>query len=145
MFRRNHKLKKFAILVAIASIGGIMTACHHSPEKRIDHMSAKIASKLDFNDEQKRLLKEITEDMKTEFNQMKSDRKAKLSDIKSLISASDLDQVHVKKMMEERQSKMNQLFDKYFVKVAALHKTLTNQQKQELIETLEKFESRWNE
>lgn len=145
MFHRNHKLKKFALAIAIASIGGALTACHRSPEKRIDHMSAKIASKLDFSDEQKRLLNELTEDIKIEFKQMKAEHKSKLSDIKAMIKSNDLDQAKVKSMMEERHKKMNLLLDQYLVKVASLHKTLTNQQKQELIEILEKFESRLND
>lgn len=145
MLLKNRKLKKFAILVTVASIGGLMTACHHSPEKRIDHMSAKVASKLDFNDEQKRLLNDITADLKTEFKQMKSEKKAKIAEIKAIIAGNELNHEQVKKLMDERRQKMDQLFEKYFSKVAALHKTLTNQQKQELLETLEKFESRWDE
>ncbi len=140
MYYRRSKLRKVGALLAIIVGGGLMMGCHRSPEDRIEHISSRIASKLDFNEQQKGLLKEITEEMKKDFAEEKSIRMGKFSEAKNLLLADALDTVKVKSLIKERQARMDQKVDKYLDKVSALHRTLTPEQKKEIIEKAEKFQ-----
>jgi hypothetical protein len=140
MYPQKSKIKKLGALVAVLVSGGLLMGCHRSPEKRIDHISAKIASKLDFNEQQKGILQDITNEMKKDFADEKSIRTEKLNEMKSLLMAETLDTTKVKSMIKERQARMDAKVDKYLEKVAALHKTLTVEQKNEIMEKAERFQ-----
>lgn len=118
-----------------------MMGCHHrSPEEKIEYISSKIASKLDFNEQQKGILKEITEEFKKDFAEEKLLRKSKLADMQALLLSDTLDTIKVKALIKERQARMDQKVDKYIDKVASLHKTLTAEQKKEIIEKVQHFQ-----
>lgn len=131
--------KVLGLLAAIASIG-ILAGCHrHSPEEKIQYVSEKIASKLDFNDQQKSLFEDITKELKVDFAEEKKIRLSLKSEVQGMIQSDQLDKVRVKSLIKERQDRMNSKIDKYLDKVAALHKTLTADQKKEIIEKMDKF------
>lgn len=132
------------ILLAIGGVGMIAAGCHRSPEERMTAISEKIADKLDFNDQQKALLNDITSELKKDFADEKSLRDAKKEEFKSMLLADDLDKAKIKNLIKERQARMDSKIDKYLDKVAALHKTLTPEQKKEILEKVEKFH-KWHE
>lgn len=139
MCRRRNKFKKVAALMALVVGGGMAIGCKRSPEGRIDHVSAKIASKLDFNDQQKNLLNAITTDMKKDFAEEKEFRKKGFGEIETLIVADQLDTQKIKALFKERQERMNQKVDRYVEKLAVLHNTLTPSQKKDLTDKLKMF------
>lgn len=107
-------------------------------------ISEKIASKLDFNDQQKALLADITNELKKDFADEKALRNAKQEEFKSMLLADELDRAKIKNLIKERQARIDSKVDKYLDKVAALHKTLTPEQKKEILEKVEKFH-KWHE
>lgn len=139
---RRRWPKVLGILFAIGSVG-FLAGCHKSPEERMTAISEKIADKLDFNAQQKALLTDITSELKKDFTEEKNLRKSMKDDFKSMILADDLDKAKLKEHIKARQERMNSKIDKYLDKVAALHKTLTPEQKKELIDKIEKFQHRW--
>ncbi|MEN0060118.1 MAG: Spy/CpxP family protein refolding chaperone [Bdellovibrio sp.] len=142
MRTRRKWSKALGILCAAAGIGA-MTACHRSPEERIAAMTEKIADKLDFNEQQKALLNDIANEMKKDFAAEKETRLSMKNEFKSMILADELNKARIKEVIKERQDRMNTKVDKYVDKVAALHKTLTPEQKKELIDKIEKIQKRW--
>ncbi|WII70847.1 Spy/CpxP family protein refolding chaperone [Bdellovibrio sp. 22V] len=134
--------KVLGILLAIGSVG-FLSGCHKSPEERISAISEKIADKLDFNEQQKALLGDITSEMKKDFAEEKNVRKGMKDTVKGLILADDLDKSRIKELIKARQARFDAKVDKYLDKVAALHKTLTPEQKKEMIDKIEKFHARW--
>lgn len=108
-------------------------------------MSSRIAKKLDFNDQQKSLVKEITDEMKKDFVDEKKYRESLKVEIQKLIEAPELDQVRVKTLIKEKQARMDGRVDKYVGKVSELHRTLTDEQKKEILEKLEKFSERFED
>lgn len=140
MFGRRFK-KKRMIGIAIALIGmGALTACHsHSPEARIDHVASRVASKLDFTAEQKVLLDDIANEIKKDMQSEKDVRLSMKTEFKSWIASSELDKSKVKETIKSKMDRMESRVDKYLDKVAALHKTLNPQQKEELLAFLDKF------
>lgn len=140
MFGRRFKQRRM-IGIAIALIGmGALTACHsHSPEAKIDHVASKVASKLDFSPEQKVLLDEIASEIKKDIQSEKEVRLSMRNEFRSWISASELDKTKVKETIKSKMDRMEGRVDKYLDKVAALHKTLNAEQKEELLGFLDKF------
>ncbi|MBL7558140.1 MAG: Spy/CpxP family protein refolding chaperone [Bdellovibrionaceae bacterium] len=140
MFGRGFK-KRRMVGVAIALIGmGALSACHsRTPEARIDHVASKVASKLDFTAEQKILLDDIAAEIKKDFQSEKEVRLSMRNEFKTWITSSELDKAKVKETIKSKMDRMEGRVDKYLDKVAALHKTLNAEQKEELIGFLDKF------
>lgn len=143
----RHRRKFFKVVALMATVFGIAafaSGCRHSsPEARVDHISDRIASKLDFNDDQKRLLKDITADIKADMAANKAKRDSFQNEMQAMIRSNELDQIRLKQLLNERHEQMSAKADSYIAKVATLHKTLSAAQKEELIEFLEKFHKRW--
>lgn len=145
--KKNIWIKAFTLTALVFGAGGL-SACrggHHSPEARIDHVSSRIVKKLDFNDQQKSLVKDITDEMKKDFAEEKKYRESLKVEIQKLIEAPELDQVRVKTLIKEKQARMDGRVEKYVGKVADLHRTLTVEQKKEILEKLEKFSERFED
>lgn len=137
---RNSKVKKIFVTIAMITSIGALSACRgHSPEKRIDRMAEKFSNKLDLNSSQKDIVKSITDEMKKDFAEEKINRLAAKEEIKKLVLSTELDQDKVKSLIKQRQERMNVKVDKYVEKIALLHKTLTADQKKEILETMDKF------
>ncbi|WP_413288432.1 Spy/CpxP family protein refolding chaperone [Bdellovibrio sp. HCB337] len=145
--RHTHRRKWpriLGMLLALGGIGVIAAGCNRSPEEKMTAISEKIADKLDFNDQQKGLLGDITNELKKDFAEEKSIRNAKKEEFKNMLLSDDLDKTKIKTLIKERQARMDSKVDKYLDKVAALHKTLTPEQKKEILDKVEKFH-RWHE
>lgn len=122
-----------------------MAGCHHrSPEARIEYMSDKIASKLDFTQEQKAKLNAITADLKKDVAEEKARRQAMRGEVEQLILADTLDQKKVKSLIKAHHERMDAKVDVYLSKVADLHQSLKPEQKKELIEWMDKFHRHWD-
>lgn len=139
-FFKHNRFAKATAMVAVLVAGGLMTGCKRSPDEKIEKIGSKISSYLDFSEQQDQILKEITAELKTDFATERSYRKSMASEVETLLMAENLDTSRVKQIIEERNARMNQKVDKYLTKVAALHKTLTPEQKKEILEKLQKLQ-----
>jgi Spy/CpxP family protein refolding chaperone len=144
--RQSFRSKWPKALGIILTVGGLslLAGCHKSPEERITKISEKIADKLDFNEQQKVLLSDITTELKKDFAEEKAYKQSMQGEFKSMLLATDLDKAKIKETIKARQSRMDSKMDKYLDKVAALHKTLTPEQKNEILEKLEKLQNHWD-
>lgn len=127
--------------IAVALIGmGALTACHsRTPEARVDHVASRVASKLDFTNEQKALLDDITTEIKKDMQAEKDVRLSMKNEFRSWINSSELDKTKVRDTIKAKVDRFEGRVDKYLDKVAALHKTLNAEQKEELLAFLDKF------
>lgn len=142
--RCHRRTRRIAALFAVM-LGGLgLTACKsHSPEARVDKISEKIASKLDFSNQQKDLLKEITSEIKADIATEKSYKLSMKDEIQKMILAPELDQEKVRSLIKARQERMNSKVDKYLQKVAALHRTLSAEQRNEIIKKMDDLAERF--
>lgn len=143
MFHHSKKMRRLIAVFAVIGAAGIFAGCKHSPEERVDKISARVASHLDMNDAQKALLNDLTTEIKKDLREAKDDRQQKRKDFVSIILADDLDETKVKEMINDRQSKMDEKVQKYLPKIKALHKTLTADQKKQIVEFSEKMNRHW--
>ncbi len=139
-FSKQTRLRKTTALVAVLVAGGLLTSCNRSPEEKIEKFSDKISSYLDFTENQDRILKEIASEAKKDYAAEREFRETIASEMEALLMAENLDTSRVKQIIEERSTRMNQKVDKYLTKVAALHKTLTPEQKKEILEKFKKLQ-----
>lgn len=139
-FFKHNRFAKATAMVAVLVAGGLMTGCKRSPDEKIEKIGSKISSYLDFSEQQDQILKEITAELKTDFATERAYRKSMATEVETLLMAENLDTSRVKQIIEERNARMNQKVDKYLTKVAALHKTLTPEQKKEILEKLQKLQ-----
>jgi len=142
-FGRGRGFRALGILLTLGGIGLMASGCYRSPEERMTAISEKIADKLDFNDQQKAMLNDIVAEMKKDFAEEKAVRQSMKGEFKNMLLSDELDKAKIKGLIKERQARMEPKFDKYIDKIAALHKTLTPEQKKEMIEKIEKFQSHW--
>jgi hypothetical protein len=72
--KHSFKSKWPKALGIILTVGGLslLSGCHKSPEERITKISEKIADKLDFTDQQKVLLGDITTELKIHARRFQS-------------------------------------------------------------------------
>jgi replication-associated recombination protein RarA len=143
MFGRSYRKRKM-IGIAIALIGlGALSACHsRTPEARVDHVASKVANKLDLNAQQKVLLDDIANEIKKDMQAEKDIRLSMHSELKAMIASEELDKTKVKSAIKAKMERIDGKVDKYLDKVAALHKSLNAEQRQELLALVEKFEPR---
>jgi outer membrane murein-binding lipoprotein Lpp len=131
---------KIAALFAVIAGGIGLAGCRHSsPEARVDKISERIASKLDFNETQKDLLNAIKTEIKADMENEKKYRLAVKDEMQKMIMAPDLDQARLKDLFNERQQRMQVKADKYITKIAELHKSLNLEQKHSIVEKINMF------
>ncbi len=143
--RCNQRTKRITALFAIL-IGGLgLAGCKpNSPEARIDKISERIADKLDFTNQQKDLMKDITNQIKADIADEKSHKLALKDEVQKMILEPELDQTKVRELIKARQERMNAKMDKYLGKVAALHRTLNQEQRSEIIKKMDKLSERFH-
>lgn len=134
-------LKPIALTVVIAALATLLVACT-SEEQQAKIFVSVTANKFDLNEQQKAKLFEVAMvalDLRTEMTQ---DSKELKQELFTMLSAETLDTARINRVLEEKE----EIFRKYsrllVADFAELHRTLTAEQKQKLIETLKKRDAR---
>lgn len=134
-------LKPIAVAVVITALAAPLTACT-SEEQQARIFVTVTANKFDLSDQQKAKLFDLAMvglDFRTEMTQ---DSKELKQELLTMLSADTLDTTRINRVLEEKE----QIFRKYsrllVADFAELHRTLTAEQKQKLIETLKKRDAR---
>ncbi len=134
-------LKPIALTVVIAALATLLVACT-SEEQQAKIFVSVTANKFDLNEQQKAKLFEVAMvalDLRTEMTQ---DSKELKQELLTMLSAETLDTARINRVLEEKE----EIFRKYsrllVADFAELHRTLTAEQKQKLIETLKKRDAR---
>lgn len=137
---KNPSLFKKVLFMALISSSVFAAGCkNHNPEARIEKMSKRIANKLDFNDQQKALLDQMTAELKKDFAAEVPFRQTLQDELKKQVNQPELDQAKLVQLIRERQARMDAKLEKYVAKIAEIHKTLNPEQKAEVLEKLDKF------
>lgn len=135
----SSSFKKVALMAIISSSAFAVGCKHNSPEERIEKMSKRIASKLDFNEQQKSMLDQLAAEIKSDFAAEAPYRETLKEEFKKQVNATEIDQAKVVQLIRERKARMDARLEKYVAKVAEIHKTLTPEQKAEILSKFERF------
>ena len=133
--------KPIALAVVITAFSVFLAACT-SEEQQAKIFVSVTANKFDLSDQQKAKLFDLAMvalEFRTEMTQDSGDLKQELLD---MLGTDTLDTARINQVLEEKE----QIFRKYsrllVADFAALHRTLTAEQKQKLIETLKKRDAK---
>ena len=143
-FRHHHRhFGRFWRLAALTGGVGLMAAgCHRhfNPEHRIESAADRIKNRLDLNEAQTVILNEARDEAVKLSRDMRDGRKDELSKLIAMAKQPELDSEAIKGMLDRHRAVMEQRMPAIVDKVTALHKTLNDSQKKELVEFLEKAE-----
>ena len=134
-------MRKAIATVVIATLIALVTACT-SEEQQAKIFVSVTANKFDLTEQQKAKLfgvAMVALDFRTELTQ---DSKELKQELLTMLSAEALDTARINRVLEEKE----EIFHKYsrllVADFAELHRTLTAEQKQKLIELLKKRDAR---
>lgn len=136
--RKHTLIKRWIALftIALGSIG--LAGCfqgggHHKGEAMFD----MIAWKLDFNDAQQAKLEDIKAEMKRIRGEMKAQRENDKASLIALIENETFDTAAAAQLVTQKQMAITQYTPSVLEKIAALHATLSPEQKAKIIAKIE--------
>ncbi|MCG8669498.1 MAG: Spy/CpxP family protein refolding chaperone [Pseudomonadales bacterium] len=132
-------LKKRWIAIIAVVIGSLSLAgCFHgkSHHRGGEMMFEYVAWKLDLNDEQQALMDDVKAELKKARKDMHEQRKQDKQAVIALIEAETLDTEAAMSIFNKKQAAINEHAPAVLEKIAALHATLTPEQKAKVIAKL---------
>ena len=144
LFARNRgtsMLKPIAFIVAITALAASLAACI-SEQQQAKLFVSVTANKFDLSDQQKARLFDVAMDALNFRTEMTQDSQELKQEILAMLSADTLDTARINQVLDQKE----RIFRKYsrllVADFAELHRTLTAEQKQKLIDTLKKRDAR---
>ena len=136
-----RKQKLWIPIILLVTISGMaLTACgrhYHDPEDRADWVAHKISKKLDLTDEQKLKLEDVKNEFMLYHKEQRANRVAMIDKLIAEVKKPAVDQTVLLAMVNDYTSRVEQMAPNVIAKLALFHQSLTEKQKQELVEKLE--------
>lgn len=136
------KFKKPFTTVSMFLISSMLlfTSCrhHHKGEFALDYFSEA----LDLSTEQEEDLNNIRLEIMASVETMKEERKEAYQTLKAEIAKDQIDKAVVQQVIDEHHLRKEEIVDLALDKIITFHATLSPEQKEKLINKLEKFEKR---
>ena len=139
------KLVSTISIVLLLGVGMLwLTGCHHrTPEKRAESVSKRIAKKLDLDPSQKAHLDQIMSEIVDRFGEMHADKSATRQALVEQLRQEQVDPDAIKAIFEPKRAKIDEMLTLLTTRLAEFHRTLTPQQREMLIEEIEKHQHSW--
>lgn len=138
-FRRLSTL----FISAFAAVG-LLSGCHHegrNPEERLNRAMEEITTRLDLTDTQQNKLAEVKDEILKVREKNKGERLKIINELKSMVLSDQLDSMKAKRVFMRKQRLMRKEFDPVFDKIKEFHATLTDEQKEKIVNRLEELEN----
>ncbi|HET7853625.1 MAG TPA: periplasmic heavy metal sensor [Candidatus Methylomirabilis sp.] len=141
---KNRKL--ISILALIGVVLGVLWLVagprYRSPEKKAEWMKSKIARHLELNDEQKTKLDAVTDEILRVRSKIRHQGAALFDEVLAQIRGEHMDEDMLLQRFEEQQIALAEAAQRVLAQVADLHATLSPEQKNKILEGLERFHHR---
>lgn len=134
------------LLLIAAFIGGCSKHRFHkaSPEKKAEWVTKKIASELDLDDAQRAKLDAIKNDLLAKHKSLKGSKEEVWNEVSGQIKSDNVDQDKLNAMFEGKETEFKEMRAFAVQKFSEFHAVLTLEQRQTLIEKVDKFHDRWH-
>lgn len=143
---KNKKIASFLLITVCVSSLLIFSGCKHSNRKsHHDFALDYIEDVLDLTNAQKASLEQYEKEIMEIAAPLKNEKVALHALAKQQLSSDEIDVEKVKAAMAEHQKKIAIVIDLTIEKLAAFHKELTPEQRNKLIEKLDKLEKYHND
>jgi Spy/CpxP family protein refolding chaperone len=141
---RGRMIKRVGILGALAGILCFVVGCRHkTPEERVEKISEHIVDEFDLNEAQQVQVDETGKEILSLLKDLKEEREKDKEEVMAQLASPEIDKAKIMAMYEVRKAKFEAKFPMILDKVIALHKSLNEEQRQELTDKAEKFR-RWH-
>ena len=107
-------------------------------EDHAEFILFKITKELKLTDDQQAYLKEAMAEIKAKKEELHGNEKAHLREVKKLIRSEHIDENELNVLLEEQHEKMKVMAELIKEKLIEFHSTLTDDQKETIIEFIEK-------
>jgi Spy/CpxP family protein refolding chaperone len=140
-------LRTITIITVIAVLGlgsALFFGCRHDgPHKGAAFMMDYLTEALDLNEEQQTRANAIRDEILIKAQAMRSGKKQMHDELKAQLSSTKIDTTRVKELVAEHRAEMDEMIDLVVDRIADFHQTLSPEQRNKLLEKLEKFE-KWH-
>ena len=136
------KKKKGIIGLAIACVCSLLLFSACKPQPRGAFMFDYISEVLDLDEAQENKLEEIKSEIMAQVDIMHEDKDEMHGVIKQQLLGEVIDKDVVRQLVVDHRAKMDTIIDLAIERLAEFHSALTLEQREKLVEKLEKFEKR---
>jgi Spy/CpxP family protein refolding chaperone len=113
-----------------------------NPERMVERIFNDISEELNLTEDQKTLLFSIRDDFIEQGRKRHEDRERMHKDLSQLIMSDKIDTHEVKARIKEKHAEFENMIDLAVDRLAEFHDTLTPEQKERLVELMEKHHKR---
>ena len=131
-----------SILLGGLLIGGLSGCKRHSPEEKAEYIQYRISKKLELNETQQAKLKELADEGLKIYKERRAKRPEMISDVQAMIRSNDLTTDQIVLFAESRRKPMEEIIPLMAEKLVAFQKTLSTEQREKLVEIMNKFTKR---
>jgi len=131
-------------VVAVIAVGSVFFAgCRHPGHQRgAEFMMDYMAETLDLTEAQQAMANSYKDEILALVKTKQSEKKKMHDELKTQLSSDTIDTVRVKALVAEHRVGMDDVIDLIVDRVAEFHATLSPEQREKLVEKLEKFEKK---
>lgn len=129
-----------AVLAAAVALLFIGAGCYRTPEQRAEHIVNHIASDLNLNDVQKAQLSKIKDEFLARRPAMEKLREDTVKEANALMRSPEIDKAKLGALTARNQTEMNDMIAFISAKFAEIHDMLTPEQREKLVEHIEKHD-----
>ena len=140
-------LRTITLITVVGVLGlgsALFVGCrHHGPHKGAAFMMDYMTEALNLNEEQQAKANAYKDEILAKTAAMRSEKKQMHDEIKAQLSSEEIDTSRVKELVAEHRAGMDEVIDLLVDRIADFHRTLSPEQRDKLVEKLEKFE-KWH-
>jgi Spy/CpxP family protein refolding chaperone len=133
--------------IFLLSAFGLMAAKKYkdmTPEEMVAMIAERISDKLDLDAEQEEKMHAVIDEIKATRNAVHKDKEADRRTVIEQLRSDEIDQELMLDIFTERHDAIEERVPKILAKFADFHNSLSDEQKEEIIERLEEKHSRWH-
>jgi Spy/CpxP family protein refolding chaperone len=131
--------QRVSVLIVAFVVLGILSACKHSPEERLDKGVSRITKDLNITPDQKNEIDQYKKEGVADLREMKKGRLNILTEIENELTTGKSDPERIKQLYHEQSVKRDELMNKWIEKLAHFQETLSPDQKHQLLVKVKKI------
>ncbi len=136
-------------ITAVVLVGGLLFAGFHARNsfahgggRFMGCMVDKFADKLDLRVDQKEQLMQITEEVKSKHQEMRSLKEATKAEMFGELRKETIDKENLDSLYSDAKSRFDEMYDLFSTRFVEFHQNLTPEQKEKLVAEMEKHHER---
>ena len=134
------KALTIALICVFISGALVFNGCRsHSANHKAEFMVDYISETLDLNESQRAHIDDIKEEFLAKAKEMHAKKEVMHAEFKAELLKEQIDQQKVKDLIAQKRAQMTEVIDLAVVRLSEFHSTLTQEQRQKLVDKLEYF------